>query len=97
MTDLGKFHSGGTIILEIEVTNSSTGEFVDPVTSMRITVTDSYNGVEVDNQDMVKDATGKYHYDYTPATTAERGRYRVIFTDTDGSRVSKAEATFELE
>ena len=94
---MAKFKRGTTIILEIEDFITDTSTLVDPATSMRITITDNNNKLEVDNQDMIKDSTGKYHYDYQSLVAGVAGKCEVIYTDTDGSRVSKGTDTFYLE
>lgn len=90
------FRKLATVILEIEVYNQS-NQLVDPATSMKITVNNSsVNRIEVDSADMVKDSTGKYHYDFQTAN-AGRGDYGVTFIDTDGSRISCGDDRFTLE
>ena len=89
------FHTGETVICKIEIRDENE-TLVDPSTSTKITITDYRNGVEVNNQDMVKDSTGKYHYDWNTPTTAPVGIYRIIYTATDGTRVSIAHDKVEL-
>ena len=84
---------GETVICSVLVTNSA-GTLTDPADSMKITIKDERNGVEVDGVGMVKDATGTYHYDYTIAGV--KGRYDIIYTATDGTRISKEVSSFTV-
>ena len=56
------FHVGETVICSCEVRDADEN-LADPSTSMKITITDNRNGMEVNDQDMTKDGTGQYHYD----------------------------------
>jgi len=89
---MADFILGETVICSILVTNSA-GVLTDPATSMKITIKDSRNGLEVNDIAMVKDATGTYHYDYTIAGV--KGIYDVLYTATDGTRISKELDTFK--
>jgi len=89
------FHVGETVICSIEVRDAD-GDLADPATSMKITITNNQNGIEVDAQAMTKDSTGLYHYDWTSAATAPLGVYYIIYTATDGTRVSIAKDSVEL-
>ena len=87
-----KFHVGETVICSIDITGQDK-QPVDPATSIKITIKGpATNGVE--NQDMVKDDVGKYHYDFNPSKKLE-GTYTVIYTDVDGTRVTIADDHFE--
>jgi len=93
---------GATVILEIEVYITGTSTLVDPATSMTVTITNHRNGIEVENEPMIGgyppvENTGKYHYDFQSTASMETGRYDVIYTDTDGSRVSHGIGSFNLE
>ena len=89
------FHTGETVICSIEVKNES-GVLVDPATSMKITITDNRNGVEVNDQNMTKDSTGMYHYDWNSSVNAPVGIYKIIYTAVDGTRTSIAHDKVEL-
>jgi len=93
---MDEYHKGETIICEIEDRDTKTGELVDPATSLTLLITDNRNGKEVNNQDMVPDSTGKYHYDYTIPATAMGGVYKIVYTDTDGARISKGLDQFKV-
>ena len=90
------FLKGETVICLRNVKDDS-GEYTDPATSMTISITDSNNGPEVDEEGMVKDSTGHYHYDYTIPAGALRGDYIVTYTATDGARISKHKDKFVVE
>ena len=77
------FNRGETVICEIEVTVTETGDLVDPATSMNITITNFHHGTEVNNQAMINDSTGKYHYDFNSAIGMPKGQYTVYYTDTE--------------
>lgn len=94
---MDKFHRGSTVNCKRNVKNPDTQEYFDPATSIKITITDCRNGVEVDNQDMVKDATGKYHYKYNSLGTAPKGIYLVKYTAIDGVDVGVFVDQFALE
>ena len=79
------FHVGETVIFSIEITDLK-GNPVDPVTSVKVTIKGP-NGDDVDNDGMIKDGVGKYHYDFNPT---QRGTYNVIYTDIDGGRTTIA-------
>ena len=89
------FHVGETVICSIEVGDAD-GNLADPSTSMKITITDNTNGIEVDDQAMTKDSTGIYHYDWTSSADAPLGIYYIVYTATDGSRISIEKDTVEL-
>jgi uncharacterized protein YfaS (alpha-2-macroglobulin family) len=81
------YQLGETVICSVEVRNAA-GTLVDPATSMKITITDNKNGTEVDDQAMTKDETGKYHYDWQTNTITAGGVYYILYTATNGTRIS---------
>lgn len=89
------FNLGETIICSIEV-KDNTGVLTDPAISMTITTTDPTNTIVVDKQAMIRDAIGKYHYDFTPLMNASLGIYRVRYIATDGARITIQRVTFNL-
>ena len=89
------FHCGETVICSIEVRDAD-GNLADPSTSMNITITDNKNGCEVESQSMTKDSTGKYHYDWNTSADSILGIYYVVYTATDGSRISIGKDSVEL-
>ena len=91
-----EFRKGDTIICERNVKNSA-GAYVDPDTSIVITIYNSHNSLEVNAQAMAKDSTGKYHYDFDTSNMDIMGEYRVIYTATNSTRVTSAEYRFILE
>ncbi len=92
----GTFLQGETVICSCTVKNSI-GALVDSSTSLKITIINSQKQTIVDNQDMAKDSTGTYHYDYSLSDTAPIGIYLVRYKATDGSRVSMTKDTFSVE
>ena len=60
--EYNRYIEGETVICECDVLVD--GEYQDP-DIITITINHPFNGIEVDGVDMVKDSTGKYHYDYT--------------------------------
>jgi len=89
------FHPGETAICKATITDED-GKLVDPSTSMTVTITDNRNGIEVNDQDMVKDSVGQYHYDWNTSTDALSGKYRVFYKAVDGTRVATSLATLEI-
>ena len=89
---MANYHTGETIICSVEVKNSG-GTLTDPATSMKITIIGTF--AVVDNVSMVKDSTGKYHYDFD-STGKQVGVYNAEFIATDGSRISKQRDSFNL-
>ena len=90
------FHVGETVICSIEVRDAD-GNLADPSTSMKITITDNRNGIEVVDEAMIKDDTGKYHYDWNTLSTNPVGIYFIIYTATDGTRIAIEKDRVELK
>ena len=91
---MATFQIGETVICSITVKNDA-GVLTDPASSMKITITDPRGNTVVASQDMVKDSTGMYHYDYLVASAIRK--YTVIYTATDGSRITIVTDSFEVE
>ncbi len=87
------FDIGETIICSCEV--ESKGVLTDP-TSMEITIKGERRSEEVDDEAMVRDKTGKYHYDFQTNTTMPYGTYSAIFKAIDGTRVTLQKESFQL-
>lgn len=92
-----QFNRGETVKCNRNVKNPTTGEYYDPTTSMTITITNNQNGIEVDDQDMVKDATGKYHYNWLSSPTGDKGIHIILYKATDGADIAIEKDTFILE
>ena len=90
------FKRGETVELYAEVKDQA-GAFVDPATSITITVVDSAGTSKVSVSAMTKTDTGKYSYYYTIASDAALGWWTstVITTDT-GSKITIASCGFEV-
>ena len=89
------FQVGETVICKAWVRNAAEA-LADPSTSMKITITDNRNGIEVNNVSMTWDAVGTYHYDWNTSTSAPVGIYQIIYTATDGTRISIAHDKVEI-
>jgi len=92
---MANFDIGETVIASCEVKDDD-GAYKDPSTSMKITITDKFNAVKVNNVDMAKDAIGKYHYD-CQTTDYVDGKYVIKYVATDGSRITIEKESFNLE
>lgn len=92
---MANFESGETVILQATVKLSVDDSLHDPSTTMRIDILDPSDVAVVTAQNMVRDSAGVYHYDYlAPAT---KGPYTVVYTATDGSRVTKQRDSFNVQ
>ena len=91
------FQRGETIICWRNVKNVDTGAYEDPTTSMKITINNFQNGIEVDNQAMTPNGVGKYHYDFNSTLINPKGNYTVFYTATDGARITIFKDSFKLE
>ena len=89
------FDIGETVICSCEVTDDA-GAYKDPFTSMKITITDMQGSVKANAVDMTKDSVGKYHYD-CQTSGYMKGVYSVVYTATDGTRITMEKETFQLE
>ncbi len=89
------FIRGETVICSCTVKNSA-GVLVDPSLSMNITIKDKTGGAVVDNDEMLKDSTGNYHYDWQTTALSLPGVYSIFYIATDGSRVSESKSSEEL-
>jgi len=94
---MAKFDIGETVICSIEVKDDG-GILKDPTTSMNIAITkpEPIGEEIVASTAMVKDSTGKYHYDFVSEGKAA-GKYRVKYIATDGSRITIEKEVFVLE
>jgi len=92
---MSSFDIGETVIASCEVKDDD-GAYKDPSTSMKITITDKFNVVKIDNAVMTKDAIGKYHYD-CQTTDYVDGKYIVTYVATDGTRITIQKESFNLE
>jgi len=89
------FQRGETIICSCEVRNKA-GSYVDPATSMTITITNCDDTPVVSNRDMVKDETGKYHYDFDSSGASKKGVCAVYYKAIDGARIAITKNTFQV-
>lgn len=82
------FVGGETILCKRNVKDPDTGNYYDPATSMTITIDHALNGLEIDNVDMIKDTTGKYHYYYTLPDVHGIHKTTIEYKATDGSHIT---------
>ena len=82
-----RFQRGETIICWRNVKNIDTGEYIDP-SSMRIQIKNSKNEIAAEEQDMHREDIGHYSYDFNTRASMPAGKYRAIYTATDGIRVT---------
>jgi len=85
-----------TAIIEVEVKDNA-GNYVDPITSITITITDPDGTEVVSGAAMSKSAVGQYYYDYTIPSGAVKGCYLVKVTVTDGARVTIEQEVFKVK
>ena len=85
---------GSTAICSLTVTDS-TGALVDPATSLKITIKPIGGAVIIDGVDMVKDSTGKYHYDFATANRPV-GFYEVTYVAVDNARIASMKDVFSI-
>ena len=91
------FDIGETVICSVEVRNDS-GALVDPNTSMTVKINKTRPSLSniLTATNMVKDSTGKYHYDFQTATQSA-GDYQAVYIATDGTRISIESEPFTLK
>ncbi len=90
------FFPGDTVITELE-SKALSGADYDPTTSVKLSIYDPSEVLVVTAQDMTKDATGRYHYDYTLGAAAEEGQYKAVVVCTSGTRVKSFVDYFEVK
>lgn len=90
-----RFQRGETVVVEAEVKNQA-GAYVDPATTMLVTITKPDGVAGLTDQAMTKDAVGQYHHDYKPSDSDPLGWYRVHFVATDTTRVTIQDSGFTL-
>ncbi len=89
------YQRGETYILSVEVKDSS-GEYYDPDTSVIAKIIDANNNI-VSSGSMVKDSTGKYHYDYTIKSDDATGIWQTKVICVDGTRTTIETKKFLVE
>lgn len=90
-----KFNREETVVCSIEIKDKN-GNYKDPDTSIKITITAPDSSLAVNDQAMSKDDTGKYYYDWTSDAQDVLGIYRCKFELVDNSRVTMEKDSFEL-
>ena len=76
------YYQGETVRIKASVTDTD-GTLTDP-SSIKITIHDADGTAKITDQDMTKDATGKYYYDYTIPGDGQAGLWRVQVTASSG-------------
>jgi hypothetical protein len=92
---LANFESGETVVLNLTVTAVSDGSLHDPSTSLMVDIWDPDDLQVVTAAAMTRDSVGVYHYDYLAG--AKLGTYQVLYTATDGTRVTKQRDSFNVQ
>lgn len=92
---MNKFEDSDTIICWRNVKDIDTGDYVDPDTSMQITIISQMGQEILPATDMTKDSIGHYHYDFQSGGHALL-RYTVKYIAVDGTRKSTEVDEFEL-
>ena len=93
---MDKFQNRDTINCWRNVKDCDTGAYIDPSTSMTISIIYS-NGTYITTEvNMTKDSMGKYHY-YFQSEGHTAGVYTVKYTAVDGVLKSTLISHFELE
>lgn len=90
------YELGETVICSIEV--KSDGTLADPADSMNIVInrkSPNYEAAIISSTALTKDATGEYHYDFATAGKGD-GIYEVVYTATDGTRITIEKDVFVL-
>ena len=87
------YECGETAVCYCEVRKSNA--LYDPANSMQITIYKPDSTAETIAA-MTKDAVGKYSYDYQTASKPN-GKYKVLYTCTDGTKMTTAKDYFMLE
>ena len=91
---IGKFQRGESVICNI-IIRDKLNTLVDPDTLL-VSIWDSSNALKVDNQPMVKDDTGSYHYSYVIPSTAPTGIWRVRYLAQVGTYKSGKKDAFTV-
>lgn len=95
MADVVWFEAGETVILSL-VVRDDLGAFVDPATSMKITIRNPMKAEVVAPTNMVKDSTGKYHYDFQAPSAGPMGTWVAEYNATNGTRITITRQEFGL-
>lgn len=90
------FQIGETVICYLEIKRNDV--YVDPVTSLTISIYLPSGVVDVNAADMLpgKEAIGKYAYNYQ-TSGKPAGIYRVMYKATDGTKITIQNTSFKLE
>jgi hypothetical protein len=84
------FYLGETVPFAIEIRNAQTSDLLDPDS---ITITVANNGVLVNNDAMIKDSVGVYHYNWMANAI---GNYQVVYKAIDNGKTTIAKDTVNI-
>lgn len=76
MSDREKYYAGTAIRIDVDVKDYASS-YMDPDTSLVISVEDPAGATRVDGASLEKDAVGQYHYNCQTAEDWPKGRYLV--------------------
>ncbi len=92
------FEIGETVICSITVKDIG-GAYQDPITSMKITITNPSGVVVINGVAMTggvgSDGVGLFHYDYD-SSNAGYGKYNIKYVAVDGTRTTIETGSFSL-
>lgn len=90
------YQRGESVVCSLKTRNSS-GDLVNPDTTIQITITDGRRRNLVTGADMINDGTGLYHFDFNSTLAHPIGRYRIRYVTIDAARTTITDEFFELE
>lgn len=82
------FHINETVIIDADIG-------FNPDTSVKITISDGVNGIEVADKNMIPDGGGKYHYNYDPAASIKPAEFWAVVTVIHGAEKVIEPITFK--
>jgi len=90
-----QFHAGETAVVRSE--HKVDGVFVDPDTSITVSIYDPQNGAEITDGTMASSGeAGKHYYNYDIDTDSTYGVYRAIVKVVHVDRTTKERVEFEV-
>lgn len=88
---MARVNAGEAVVISLSIKTIShlnnVGALVNPSTPPIISITDPNDELVVDEETMTFDSTGIYYYNY--ATPSIYGRYKIVFSVTDGTLITK--------
>lgn len=83
-----KYNRGTTIHLTAEIKDVD-GNYVDPDTSVKVSLIDPTGATELAETSMTKDSVGHYSYDWQSASNDPLGLYSQVTVSVDGGKTVK--------